>query len=118
MIALRDALVRVADAEDADAYFKPSRIVVCLDSRAALMTLESGPASQTTQLGADVWVQLLRLAERDRPIHLQWVPAHCGLPGNERADAIAKGAAAMDQSTARIGTRSATRAAARAARRE
>ena len=30
-----------------------------------------------------------------RPIHLPWVPAHCDLEGNERADAKAKEAAAL-----------------------
>ncbi|KAF0290371.1 RNA-directed DNA polymerase from mobile element jockey [Amphibalanus amphitrite] len=72
----------------------------------------------TTQLGATIWQQLLLLVERGRPVHLQWVPAHCGLAGNERADAIAKEAAGMDQSNAPIDTRSATRAAARSARRQ
>ena len=50
------------------------------------MTLESDPAAQTTHLGADVWRLLLLLAERGRLVHLQWVPAHCGVAGTERAD--------------------------------
>ena len=28
--------------------------------------------------------------ETGRHIHLQWVPAHCSLPGNEKADVLAK----------------------------
>ena len=56
------------------------------------MTLESGHAAQTTHLGADVWRLLLLLAERGRPVHLQWVPAHhCGVAGTECADTRAGG---------------------------
>ena len=55
------------------------------------MTLESGHAAQTTHLGADVWRLLFLLAERGRPVHLQWVPAHCGVAGTERADTRAGG---------------------------
>ena len=28
---------------------------------------------------------------------MQWVPAHCGLSGTERADALARGASALPQ---------------------
>ncbi|KAF0295996.1 RNA-directed DNA polymerase from mobile element jockey [Amphibalanus amphitrite] len=120
LVALRDALAKIVEIEQEDAALAggDDPIIACLDSRAALMTLESGPAAQTTQLGATIWQQLLLLVERGRPVHLQWVPAHCGLAGNERADAIAKEAAGMDQSNAPIDTRSATRAAARSARRQ
>ncbi|KAF0288946.1 RNA-directed DNA polymerase from mobile element jockey [Amphibalanus amphitrite] len=120
LVALRDALAKIVEIEQEDAAPAggDDPIIACLDSRAALMTLESGPAAQTTQLGATIWQQLLLLVERGRPVHLQWVPAHCGLAGNERADAIAKEAAGMDQSNAPIDTRSATRAAARSARRQ
>ena len=117
LVALRDALARVEEHEGAASPEPAAPIIACLDSRAALMTLESGPASQTTYLGAEVWRRLLALAERGRPIHLQWVPAHCGLAGNERADAIAKEAAELDQTSAPLDIRSATRAAARAASR-
>ena len=33
-------------------------------------------------------------------LYLQWVPSHCGLEGNERADNIAKEANSLDQDTA------------------
>ena len=36
---------------------------------------------RTWGLGADVWRLLLLLAVRGRPVHLQWVPAHCGVAG-------------------------------------
>ena len=72
-------------------------MIVCTDSRAALRLLENGPAAHTTPLGAQVWEALLKLQEYGRSVHLQWVPSHCGLPGNERADALAEEAATLPQ---------------------
>ena len=72
-------------------------IIVCTDSQAALRLLQNGPAAQGTPLGASVWSELLALREDDRAVHLQWVPSHCGLPGNERADALAGEASALPQ---------------------
>ena len=77
-------------------------VIICLDSRAALQTIDAGPSAQTSQLGADIWRQLLAMAARGTSVHLQWVPAHCGLTGNERADRIAKRAAELDQATVPI----------------
>ena len=53
----------------------------------------SGPAEQRSSLNRDVWDALISLAGADhRRIRLQWVPSHCGLRGNEKADALAKAA--------------------------
>ena len=45
---------------------------------------------------------------------LQWVPAHCSIPGNERADELAREAAGLPQE-APAKARSLTSAVARAA---
>ena len=63
--------------------------VVCTDSRAALALLQSGPAAQRTPLAADIRNTLSPLAEGGQTSYMQRVPSHCGLPGNERADALA-----------------------------
>ena len=84
--------------------------VVCLDSKAALMLLASGAAAQMTRLGADIWTELLRLSSPRRRVYLQWIPAHCGLPYNERADGLAKEAAGLQQSTTPVDVRTLTRA--------
>ena len=93
-------------------------VVVCTDSQAALRLLSGGPAAQCSFLGAAVWRALLELRGGNRRIHLQWVPAHCGLPGNERADTLAKEAAGMAQEATPVDARTLSRAAARAARKK
>ena len=62
-------------------------VVACIDSKAALLLLAGGAAAQTSPLGARLWAQLHRLEAGGSAVHLQWVPAHCGLPGNDGADA-------------------------------
>ena len=58
------------------------------------------PAAQASQLGDDIWRLLLQLVGSGRRLHLQWVPAHCGLPGHQRANVLAKEAAKLDQTSA------------------
>ena len=76
----------------------------------------NGPAEQRSQLNRAVWDALVRLSEDGtRRIRLQWVPSHCGLDGNEKADTLAKEAAALPQEDVPVDTRTVHRAAARAA---
>ncbi|KAK7115514.1 hypothetical protein V1264_001365 [Littorina saxatilis] len=39
----------------------------------------------------------LQMVRQTRRVVLQWIPAHCGIPGNERADELAKEGAVEDQ---------------------
>ena len=88
---------------EADPAGRP--IVACTDSQAALATLASGAGAQTTALGAAIWRLLLTITEGGRHIYLQWVPAHCGLPGNEKADTLAKEASSMPQDAVPVDVR-------------
>jgi len=78
--------------------------------------LDDGPAAQTAELGAAIWRLLLAISSGGQPVHLQWVPANCGIVGNERADELAKEASGLPQQDTPIDVRTATKAVARAAR--
>ena len=112
LFALRAALEELSRA-DTRADSLP--VVVCTDSMAALALLRSGPAAQRAPVAAAIWELLRPLADRGQPVHMQWVPAHCGLPGNERADALAREASALPQHETRIDTGTVQKAVARSA---
>lgn len=109
LCALKAALHAVRDSYTDP----PAPIIICTDSQAALRMLEAGAAAQTSPLGEDIWRSLLALSDRGSDIRLQWVPAHCGLRDNERADTLAKEASGMSQEEATIDVRTLTRAVAR-----
>jgi len=112
LVALRTALTYLrehpAHTEDP--------IVVCTDSQSALATLRAGPSAQTEPLAIAVWEALATLATDTRRVHLQWVPSHCDLAGNEAADRLAKEATSLPQEEVPVDVRTVYRAAVRAAR--
>ena len=111
LFAIRAALEEVSELTG-DLATGP--VVLCTDSQAALALLAGGAGTQETPLGADIWTLLGKITARDQDILLQWVPAHCGLPGNERADELAKEASDLPQE-APADVRTITRAVSRAA---
>ena len=114
MVTLNAALQWLLERADED--LDEDVVVICTDSQSALASLRPGPPEQTSPLGIEVWDGLLCLATRGRRVHLQWVPAHCALGGNERADAQAEKAAQLPQEEAALDVRTIHRASARAAR--
>ncbi|KAF0288249.1 Retrovirus-related Pol polyprotein from type-1 retrotransposable element R1 4 [Amphibalanus amphitrite] len=112
LFALKAALEDLTSTPDRDTT-RP--IIICLDSKAALALLKNGPAAQRTPVAADIWKALQGISATGQPIQLQWVPAHCGLPLNERADGLAKEASALPQEDTPIDVTTVTRAAARSA---
>ena len=68
------------------AEMKPQKTVILTDSKAALQSRTSNTPDQPIhQLLKD-----LQLLPHECTVVLQWIPAHSGIPGNERADRLAK----------------------------
>ncbi|XP_054706520.1 uncharacterized protein LOC129216334 [Uloborus diversus] len=75
-----------------------SKAVVLTDSKAALQAIDTPSHSRT--LTTDNCLKLLnRLARNNKTVVLQWIPAHCGIQGNEMADFLAKKGASVFQRT-------------------
>jgi len=69
------------------------KIVLLTDSLSALQALRAPSADQLTE---NLKVNLSLLQQSRRTV-LQWIPAHVGIPGNEKADQLAKEGSRMQQ---------------------
>jgi ribonuclease HI len=88
--ALKEALRRCLSLQE-------KHIIVFSDSLSLVKCLAS-PQSLfcRNQLIIDIRLLLFRLKELDRDVVIAWIPAHCGIYGNERADVLAKRAVQGD----------------------
>ncbi|KAF8338834.1 ribonuclease H-like domain-containing protein, partial [Cantharellus anzutake] len=70
-----------------------TKVIVCLDSQAAIKALAHPPRHQP---GQHIILKILgeyediRTTHPNLHIHLDWVPGHQDIPGNEKADSLAK----------------------------
>lgn len=75
---------------------KPERVVVCSDSAAVLLFLESGSSRARPDLMYEVLYALHRVERGGSDVGFLWVPAHVGIMGIEGADQVAKEALKRD----------------------
>lgn len=64
--------------------------VICSDSRAALISIKRDKTSSREDIIRGVAMALSKAKDQGKSVTLQWVPAHVGVPGNEKADRAAK----------------------------
>ncbi|KAJ8916814.1 hypothetical protein NQ315_005821 [Exocentrus adspersus] len=67
--------------------YSNQHIQICTDSQAALHALKSPRI--TSQVVLECTNSLAELGQRNK-VRLVWVPGHCGVTGNEEADALAR----------------------------
>ena len=73
-----------------------SNWVIFLDSLSVLQKLEE--QNLTINAIRKLAIEISPLIETfQNDLYLQWIPSHCGIPGNERADTLAKKGASMLQ---------------------
>ena len=83
LIALLKALQWVGS------HVPAGKVVFCSDSRAALESLRS-PVPAYKPLVYDCLLAIKALQDAGFTVAFHWVPAHCGIKGNELADRLAK----------------------------
>ena len=85
LTALREAVSLVSE-------HPPSHAVFLTDCRSAVQSLQS----PKEQLERDTQRLLCALSQSTK-VAVQWIPAHCGLSGNEEADRLAKSGSHLEQ---------------------
>eukprot|EP01061_Rhynchopus_euleeides_P046631 TRINITY_DN8943_c0_g1_i9.p1 TRINITY_DN8943_c0_g1~~TRINITY_DN8943_c0_g1_i9.p1 ORF type:complete len:1081 (+),score=88.71 TRINITY_DN8943_c0_g1_i9:666-3908(+) len=86
LVAIREALrvlVRLVETGDI--------VVLCTDSQSALKALEGGPARVREEVMHTIWGLLHSVTtDKEVTLHMQYVPSHVGIDGNEVADRLAQ----------------------------
>ena len=83
-----EALMQAASTVH-DSDKEPHQVVFLSDALSVLQAYQNNKLPSLTEA--------LQEVARGRRVVLQWIPAHCGVPGNEQADRLAKEGAGQEQ---------------------
>jgi len=78
-----------------------SSIRIFTDCQTLISTLSRGPARQPDSACTSIWIHLSSIS-KITSIHVQWIPAHVGIPGNTLADFKAKQGSTLPQTSVPI----------------
>ncbi|XP_054719197.1 uncharacterized protein LOC129228541 [Uloborus diversus] len=82
LIAIKEGLNQILHSTDC------SDIWILTDSRSSIQHLQDW--NQVNDLVSIQIINMLKTISKRRDVHLQWIPSHVNIPGNETADALAK----------------------------
>lgn len=71
---------------------KLKKVIILSDSLSALKSIIANPFKVNNPVILEIKSLLFEYAKDVGQIRLAWVPSHCGIPGNEKADSLAKDA--------------------------
>ena len=93
-IAMLNALTWINNQEDSN-----KKYLICTDSKAVTETLRNSTTKNTS-----IWIDKIikELAKTETKIFSQWIPSHCDIPGNDKADTKAAAAAKLNQTDVTI----------------
>ena len=75
---------------------KQQKIVIFTDSKSVLQALDNNKQDNASIRSLTLEIDNF-IKDFDQEITLQWIPSHCNIPGNERADTLAKKGASLEQ---------------------
>ncbi|XP_063872048.1 uncharacterized protein LOC135106720 [Scylla paramamosain] len=77
-------------------------VTIHTDSLGCIQALTRGTPRDNVGLITAILVTARRVQANGRAVHINWVPSHTGIPGNEKADTAAKNALSLPNVTAKI----------------
>ncbi|XP_076030260.1 uncharacterized protein LOC143018618 [Oratosquilla oratoria] len=94
LLAIREALREITALPH-----PPPRFTILTDFRSSLEVLMSGYCASRPELNEEILRLSTEIAKLSTSLLFQWVPAHVGLEGNEKADKAAKRGALGQEDT-------------------
>ena len=95
VIAIKSSLERIKDQFKTQSQDQ-SNVVIFSDSKSALEAIKNQSFKETTIINLLLTINDF-IETTNKTVTLQWIPSHCSIDGNERADTLAKLGAAKEQ---------------------